>query len=200
MVVSSANGLAATQKARDMIAAGADTLDAVVAGVNIVEDDPDDSSVGYGGLPNEEGVVELDAGVMDGRTHRAGDHIRGMPPVLRQPLQRALHVLGLHAGQIVHRLPRHQLAGDAGRGDRRPAPVGLEPDLDRPPPAHAQEEARQVPTALVLFLSHTVRRQHHASVAGVQEVIHQDLAVPHAPRAGIISRSLATSGSTLRTV
>jgi N4-(beta-N-acetylglucosaminyl)-L-asparaginase len=71
-VVSSANGLACCRKAMEMIAGGADTLDAVVAGVNIVELDPKDNSVGYGGLPNEEGVVELDASVMHGPTRRAG--------------------------------------------------------------------------------------------------------------------------------
>jgi hypothetical protein len=52
-----------------MIRQGADTLDAVVAGVNINEDDPEDNSVGYGGLPNEQGVVELDA--RDARTDPA---------------------------------------------------------------------------------------------------------------------------------
>jgi len=51
---------------------GADTLDAVIAGVNIVELDPNDSSVGYGGLPNEDGVVELDASVMHGPSRRCG--------------------------------------------------------------------------------------------------------------------------------
>jgi N4-(beta-N-acetylglucosaminyl)-L-asparaginase len=47
-------------------------LDAVVAGVNIVELDPEDTSVGYGGLPNAEGVVQLDASVMHGPKKRAG--------------------------------------------------------------------------------------------------------------------------------
>ncbi len=51
---------------------GGDTLDAVIAGVNLVEEDPNDDSVGYGGLPNEEGVVELDASVMHGPTRRCG--------------------------------------------------------------------------------------------------------------------------------
>src|SRR5262245_44735957 len=71
VVISSANGMQAAAKAMEMIRSGSDVLDAVIAGVNIVEDDPKDTSVGYGGLPNEEGVVELDAAVMHGPTHRA---------------------------------------------------------------------------------------------------------------------------------
>jgi N4-(beta-N-acetylglucosaminyl)-L-asparaginase len=51
---------------------GEDVLDALIAGVNIVELDPADTSVGYGGLPNSEGVVQLDASVMHGPTRRAG--------------------------------------------------------------------------------------------------------------------------------
>jgi N4-(beta-N-acetylglucosaminyl)-L-asparaginase len=72
IVISSANGLRACTKAMEMLKAGKDTLDAVIAGVNIVEEDPNDASVGYGGLPNEEGVVELDASVMHGPTRRCG--------------------------------------------------------------------------------------------------------------------------------
>ncbi|HEX6987060.1 MAG TPA: isoaspartyl peptidase/L-asparaginase, partial [Planctomycetaceae bacterium] len=71
-VISSANGLKAVEEAYRRLTAGADTLDAAIAGVEIVEDDPDDLTVGYGGLPNEDGVVELDAAVMHGPTHKAG--------------------------------------------------------------------------------------------------------------------------------
>ena len=56
----------------DILKKGGDTLDAVIAAVTVVEDDPNDTSVGYGGLPNEEGVVELDACCMHGPTRRAG--------------------------------------------------------------------------------------------------------------------------------
>jgi len=72
VAISSANGLRAVEKAYAVVAAGGDPVDAVVSGVNIVEDDPDDVTVGYGGIPNEEGVVQLDASVMDGRSMKCG--------------------------------------------------------------------------------------------------------------------------------
>ncbi|MDZ7773863.1 MAG: N(4)-(beta-N-acetylglucosaminyl)-L-asparaginase [Balneolaceae bacterium] len=70
--VSSGNGLRATERAMEMMRGGSDAIDAVIEGVNIVEEDPDDISVGYGGLPNEDGVVQLDACCMHGPTHNAG--------------------------------------------------------------------------------------------------------------------------------
>lgn len=96
--VSSANGLAAVNKAVAVMRAGGDTLDAVIAGVNIVELDPKDNSVGYGGLPNERGDVELDASVMHGPTRRAGAvaSIRGVrepSKVARVVLERTDHIL-----------------------------------------------------------------------------------------------------------
>ena len=80
VVVASANGnqfkdaagLTCVARAFKMMTEGADVLDAVVAGVNIVELDPEESGVGYGGLPNADGVVQLDASVMHGPRKRAG--------------------------------------------------------------------------------------------------------------------------------
>src|SRR5688572_17629082 len=71
-IVASANGLRGVARAYEMITQGADPLDAVIAGVNIQELDPEDRSVGLGGLPNEEGIVQLDASCMHGATNRAG--------------------------------------------------------------------------------------------------------------------------------
>jgi N4-(beta-N-acetylglucosaminyl)-L-asparaginase len=80
VVVSSANGNSfrnggpktCVEIAFQMIVDGKDVLDAVIAGVNINELDPTDSSVGYGGIPNADGVVQLDASVMHGPKKRAG--------------------------------------------------------------------------------------------------------------------------------
>ena len=79
VIISAANGFdkdpsgkQGIKVAYDMMTAGADPLDAIVAGVQIVELNPNDQSVGLGGLPNEEGVVQLDASCMHGPTKRAG--------------------------------------------------------------------------------------------------------------------------------
>jgi N4-(beta-N-acetylglucosaminyl)-L-asparaginase len=105
VVVSSANGLAATAKAMSLIRSGADALDAVIAGVNLVENDPNDTSVGYGGLPNEDGVVELDASVMHGPTGRGGAvaalrNIRNPSCVARTVMERSDHVLLVGEGAL----------------------------------------------------------------------------------------------------
>jgi isoaspartyl peptidase/L-asparaginase-like protein (Ntn-hydrolase superfamily) len=67
-----AHGKPANERAAEVFRAGGSLLDAVEKGINTAEDDPNDTSVGYGGLPNAEGVVELDASIMDGTRHRAG--------------------------------------------------------------------------------------------------------------------------------
>lgn len=105
IVISSANGLKATAKAMELIQQGADALDAVIAGVNIVEDDPNDTSVGYGGLPNEDGVVELDASVMHGPTGRGGcvaalRNIKNPSRVARVVMERSDHVLLVGEGAL----------------------------------------------------------------------------------------------------
>ncbi len=73
----SANGLRGVELAGRLMAEGMDTLDAAIEGVKIQELDPEDSSVGYGGLPNEDGVVQLDASCMHGPTENMR---RGLSP------------------------------------------------------------------------------------------------------------------------
>ncbi|MBI3949815.1 MAG: N(4)-(beta-N-acetylglucosaminyl)-L-asparaginase [Acidobacteria bacterium] len=99
------NGLRATAKALELIRQGRDTLEAVVAGVNIVEDDPNDDSVGYGGLPNEEGEVELDSSVMHGPTGRAGSvaalkYIKNPSSVAKLVIEHTDHVMLVGDGAL----------------------------------------------------------------------------------------------------
>lgn len=103
--IASGNGLEATKKAYEMIVDGQDVLDGVVAGVNIVEADERDRSVGYGGLPNERGVVQLDSAVMHGPTHQAGavaciENIKYPSQVAKLVLWRTDHVLLVGQGAL----------------------------------------------------------------------------------------------------
>ncbi len=105
IIVSSTNGLRATNRAMELLRAGGDTLDAVIAGVNIVEEDPEDNSVGYGGLPNEDGVVELDACVMHGPTRRCGSvaaiqGIKTPSKVAKLVMDRSDHIMLVGPGAL----------------------------------------------------------------------------------------------------
>src|SRR3984893_9328193 len=98
VIISSANGVHALDKGMDILRKGGDTLDAVVAAVTVVEDDPKDTSVGYGGLPNEEGEVELDASVMHGPTGRAGSvasvrRIKNVARLAKTVMEKTNHVM-----------------------------------------------------------------------------------------------------------
>lgn len=105
VVIASGNGLRSVEKAMGLIEGGADVLDAVIAGANVLEEDPEETSVGYGGLPNEDGIVELDAAVMHGPTHRAGAvgalrNIKTPSRVARLVMERTDHLLLVGEGAL----------------------------------------------------------------------------------------------------
>ncbi len=103
VAVSSTNGLRAVDLAVQRMKAGVDPLDAAIAGVNIIEDDPGVMTVGYGGIPNEDGVVQLDACVMHGPTARAGavaslEGIKNPSKVAKAVMESTDHVLLVGSG------------------------------------------------------------------------------------------------------
>ncbi|MGB2589353.1 MAG: N(4)-(beta-N-acetylglucosaminyl)-L-asparaginase [Candidatus Acidiferrum sp.] len=115
IIISSANGLHALDKGMNILKQGGDTLDAVIAAVTVVEDDPNDDSVGYGGLPNEEGEVELDASVMHGPMHRAGAvaglrRIKNAARLAQTVMEKTNHVMIVGEGA-------HRFAVDEGFED-----------------------------------------------------------------------------------
>ncbi len=124
IVVASGNGLRAVEQAMAMIKQGHDPLDAAIEGVAIVEADPGDHSVGLGGLPNEDGVVELDAAVMHGPTHGGGSvaSIRNIihpAAVARLVMKRTRHCLLVGEGALrfarAHGFPEVNLLTDEAR-------------------------------------------------------------------------------------
>jgi N4-(beta-N-acetylglucosaminyl)-L-asparaginase len=134
LVISSANGnrfknggpVTCVQKAFTMITKGEDVLDSVIAGANIVELDPLDDSVGYGGLPNAEGVVQLDSSCMHGPKKQAGAvaSIEGV----RTP--------SLVAKAVMEQTDHHLIVGKGAQEFARNMGFKIEDDLNTP---HSRE-------------------------------------------------------------
>ncbi len=98
-------GQQAMREAWEILAAGGSALDAVERGANVIEVDPEDTSVGYGGLPNLDGVVQLDASIMDGKTYNAGsvaslEGIKTPSSVARLVMERTDHVMLVGPGAL----------------------------------------------------------------------------------------------------
>lgn len=128
VVISSGNGLTSrnggtvscVEMAFNSIVGGSDVLDALIAGVNIVENDPADSSVGYGGLPDADGAVTLDSCCMHGPKRRAGGvaYLQGV----RNP--------SLVAKAVADSTDHHLLVGDGAQRFARNLGFEIEDDLN----------------------------------------------------------------------
>jgi N4-(beta-N-acetylglucosaminyl)-L-asparaginase len=127
IVVASANGQqfrnggteTCVERAYRLLTSGGDVLDALVAGVTIVELDPDETSVGVGALPNADGILELDASCMHGPRRRAGGvaALRGVVPAAAV------------AKRVMDATPHHLIAGDGAQAFARAHGFEVRPDL-----------------------------------------------------------------------
>jgi N4-(beta-N-acetylglucosaminyl)-L-asparaginase len=124
VAISSANGLQAVALAVQRMTEGWRPVDAAVAGVELVENDPNDDSVGLGGLPNEDGVVELDACVMDGPSGLGGavaalQNVKNPAQVALKVMRHTDHVLLVGEGALrfarVHGFREENLLTEASR-------------------------------------------------------------------------------------
>jgi len=128
LVIASKNGHAfknggprtAVQEAFERIARGEDVLDAILSGVTILELDPTEDSVGFGGLPNADGVVQLDACVMHGPRRRAGGV--GALQGVRTP--------SLVAKAVMEHTDHHLLVGAGATAFARQRGFTIEDDLN----------------------------------------------------------------------
>lgn len=124
VLVGSANALAGMRQTWDALVAGGDVMDAIIDTVKVVEADPEDTSVGLGGLPNEEGHVTLDAACMHGPTHNSGavahiENILHPSDVARRVMERTDHCLlvgeGAYRFARMHGHPHTELLTERAR-------------------------------------------------------------------------------------
>lgn len=135
VVVASANGnryrdggpVTGVEKAFALMTGGADVLDALIAGVNLCELDPEDTSVGYGGLPNADGVVQLDSSVMHGPKKRAG----------AVACLEGIRTPSLVAKAVMEQTDHHLLVGRDAQTFARTLGFTIEADLNTPRSRHA---------------------------------------------------------------
>jgi len=187
VVISSANrfdgGVNCCAKAMELIKAGGDTLDAVVAGVNIVELDPRDNSVGYGGLPNEEGVVQLDASVAHGPTRRMGsvgaiEGIKTPSKVAQRVMEDTDHMMLVGAGALkfakAEGFPEENLLTEESRlqwlvwkrslrdrGGHSNWGPGVDAPSETQKTAYLQELKREFPWASEELLAEAIENAYH---------------------------------------
>jgi N4-(beta-N-acetylglucosaminyl)-L-asparaginase len=124
ILISSANGYNGSDGGYALLTRGHDPLDAVMFLLKVQEDDPNDDSVGYGGLPNEDGVVELDACCMHGPTRRAGSvagvrEIKNVAAVARLVMERTNHLMlvgeGAQKFAVAHGFKKQDLLTEHSR-------------------------------------------------------------------------------------
>jgi len=187
IVIASTNGAVGIGAAWEILQAGGTALDAVEAATRLVEDNPDDHTVGYGGYPNLLGEVELDASIMEGTTLRAGavGALRGY----RHPIS--------VARRVMEELPHVMLAGEGAARFAREIGMARE-ELLTPEVAQAwrdgldgrlPESFRDAQGAIVGELLRRATRlaTDPERVAGTVNFIAQD-------RAGRLAAAVSTSG------
>jgi N4-(beta-N-acetylglucosaminyl)-L-asparaginase len=163
VLVGSANALAGMKLHYGKLQEGGDPLDIAIEVVKVAEADPLDDSVGLGGLPNEDGVVQLDAACMYGPRHKSGavaciENILHPSEVARLVLERTDHCLivgrGAYEFARMHGHPHTELLTEASRkkwlewketmsesDDRLPPPPKLPYQGALPPRAEKMAEA-----------------------------------------------------------
>ena len=130
VVISDASGIrwknggpvCAVEKAFQLITSGTDVLDAIIAGINIPEQDPEETGIGFGGLPNADGVVQLDSCCMHGPKKRAGA-VAALEGV-RTP--------SLVAKAVMEHTDHHLLVGKGAQAFARSLGFKIESDLNTP--------------------------------------------------------------------
>jgi L-asparaginase / beta-aspartyl-peptidase len=185
VIVSSENGRQGAVAAMKILCNGGSALDAVEVACRVVEDDPEEHSVGYSGLPNVVGEVELDASIMDGRTLRTGA-VAGV--------RNYGNVISL-ARKVMDELPHVLLMGYGA--ERLAAELGMQPSEQRSFEAMRRWRERFNETGIVELNQQPLRHL----VARITRPINLQDRVEHGTvnflaldRAGNLASAVSTSG------
>lgn len=151
-------GQEAMRQAWEILSGGGGAMDAVELGANVIEVDPEDASVGYGGLPNADGVVQLDASCMDGKTYNAGavaslEGIKNPASIARLVMERTDHVMMVGPGAqelaLSFGYPLEDLMTERSRAAWLRWRERLSPNDDWGPPDHLKDRPGGASDALM---------------------------------------------------
>ncbi len=185
IVIASANGRVGIADAMRVLRAGGSAVDAVEAGIRPVESNPEDHTVGYSGLPNLLGEVELDASLMDGRSLRAG---------AVGAVRRVEHAITL-ARRVMEELPHVMLAG--GGAERFAREMGFpEKDLLTPEAERMWRELfdRTLPSVYGERTAYLAQMRRLAKLAADPERPNETVNVIAQDAQGNLAVGVSTSG------
>lgn len=170
-------GQKALEKGWEILTGGGSAVDAIEAAANIIEVDPQDTSVGYGGLPNEDGVVQLDASIMDGKTYNAGavaclENIKTPVSVARIVMERTDHIMLVGQGALEFAkawgFTEENLLTEKARQIWLRWKESLNPDDDWGPPDHLRNRASEK-----AFWQGWPEVEHHYGTVNVLALDHE---------------------------
>jgi len=187
IIVSAGNGFAYLDESFAILKSGGDTLDAALRVVRGPEDDPNDTSVGLGGLPNEEGVVELDSCCMHGPSRRAGSvgavrNIKNVSLVAKAVMLHTGHVMlvgeGAERFAVAMGFPRENLLTESSRkiwqlwkeyhsNDDWWGPGLADPNFQNPEDESGKPKSE-------LFREHLLRLEERAASLGIAPELCRD--------------------------
>jgi N4-(beta-N-acetylglucosaminyl)-L-asparaginase len=155
-------GKKVNQPGWEILSRGGTILDAIEKSANVTELDPEDMSVGYGGLPNEDGVVELDASIMYGPTHNCGSvaslrHIKTPCSVARLVMERTDHIMLVGKGALdfalMHGFKKENLLTEKARIAWLRRKENLSDRDDWFPPEDGRYDVKERPTGTINVLA-----------------------------------------------